>query len=357
MGLEEMKTEQKVAKEERNVLMDKLNQMEKNYEVEEDFDGEKDEESEIFFHNSPDRLDDEENMQLGHRYQSEEGEAEEKENDGQLLDENSDFDVDDEFGLDDIYKQYEEDKETSGKVDSKLAEFIDRRFMTGLSEESYKKMLDNHKPLRPENCKNLVGVKTNTAVWRAINKGARNRDFKLQNIDRSIVRGAIWLTEAVNELIELQKSLKNDKVNKIIGKCNLSLNMNAHTHHEITMFRREVIKPCLPPKFKDMCSNMMPYTDELFGQDMSKVVNDLEAQHKIRQKMTSHNSRRGFGRTFRAGMRGRTFSQNQNYSGYQANPYHPYGYNESYYGNENYRSKNGPLRNKRRPNRRMQRSK
>ena len=337
--LDEVKSEQQRAKTERDELMNKIDGIQANaYESMSNIEEEDENDNNIFYnvHDTSESGDEgeEDNPE-------DENEANENiTNDTMMEVEENDVD------LQEIYKLYEEDKETSASVDDKLAEFVNRKFLTGLSEETYKKMIDQHKPLRPENCKNLAGIKTNVAVWKAIPKATRNKDYKLQSIDRAVVRGGIWLTESVNELIGLQKKTKSTEVKKIAEKCNLALNMFAHTHHELNMFRREMIKPKLPPKFKDLCSNMLPYTDELFGEDIVKVVTELETQNKIKMKITPQYSRRDQGRGIRRGFRGRGLTPNYTPRYYAS--YHPYASNDRYYNNNSYRPKNEAMRTQRR---------
>ena len=47
----------------------------------------------------------------------------------------------DDNSMDELLQDYEEEKETSSKVTSKLAEFIGSRFRNGITEETFKKLI------------------------------------------------------------------------------------------------------------------------------------------------------------------------------------------------------------------------
>ena len=167
-----------------------------------------------------------------------------------------------EDSMDELLQDYEEEKETSAQVNSKLAEFIDSRFRNGISEETYKKLTTEDKPLRPENCKNLTNIKVNVPVWNAMPAKAKKLDFKLQEIQRTNINGGIWLTQAIDEMLQLQKQLKGEgkpvKLDNIVKKCNLTVNMLAQSYHKTNLFRRHIIKTELAPKYRDICAVVPP---------------------------------------------------------------------------------------------------
>lgn len=206
------------------------------------------------------------------------------------------FKMDDDENSNEIINQYEEEKETSPSVNSKLADYVNNRFRKGIKDDTMKKLLEEKRPLRPENCENLAVVKMNTAVFKAIPAGAKKNDVKLQGISRTNIVGSIWLTQVVDEMLQLQKDIKGNQVAKkfqdSLSKCNQVLNMMAQTHYKINMFRKNAIRNVISPKYRDLCSENIPYTEELFGTDISKTVTELENQGKISLKMGQRNTYR-----------------------------------------------------------------
>ena len=199
------------------------------------------------------------------------------------------FNLDEDDNENEMINQYEEEKETAPAVNQKLAEYVNKRFRSGIKEETMKKLMEEKKPLRPENCENLSVVRMNSAVFKAIPALAKKNDVKLQQITRTNIVGSIWLTQAVNEMLQLQQELQDKqmakKLSEPLSKCNQVLNMMAQTHFKTNMFRKNAIRNVISPKYRDLCSETVPYTEELFGTDISKTVTELENQGKLSLKM------------------------------------------------------------------------
>ena len=58
----------------------------------------------------------------------------------------------------------------------------------------------------------------------------------------------------------------------------------AQTHFKTNMFRKNAIRNVISPKYRDLCSETVPYTEELLGTDISKTVTELENQGKLSLK-------------------------------------------------------------------------
>ena len=209
-------------------------------------------------------------------------------------------------------------------------------------------MITEDKPLRPENCKNLTNIKVNVPVWNAMPTKAKKLDFKLQEIQRTNVNGAIWLAQAIDELLQLQKQQRTKekplKLDNVVKKCNLTVNMLAQSYHKTNLFRRQIIKAELAPKYRDICADTHPYSTELFG-DISKIVTDLESQAKLTVKMAP---KKYFSRKASQPTRFR-YSQRSDYQ--RTKPYNNPYQNDYYYGYYP-KSKNDKTRGRSRPHRR-----
>ena len=238
--------------------------------------------------------------------------------------------IEDDEELAEVMQQFEEIKETSGPVNQKLADFVNRGFKNGIKDEAFNKIISDEKPKKPENCTSLQVIKTNTVVWKAIPVKSKKVDIKLQDVSRAAVFGATWLTQAIDEMIVLQKNLKknnkeNQEIEPIIKKCNLSLQMFAQTNYRTNMIRRELIRPVLSPQYRDLCGVNTTMTEELFGDNISKTVADLESQGKITLKMSRKivgkrkNFRGGFNNNYHhpypKPYQGQ-WNQNKNYQGF-----------------------------------------
>ena len=62
--------------------------------------------------------------------------------------------IEDDEELAEVMQQFEEIKETSGPVNQKLADFVNRGFKNGIKDEAFNKIISDEKPKKPENCTN-----------------------------------------------------------------------------------------------------------------------------------------------------------------------------------------------------------
>ena len=83
-------------------------------------------------------------------------------------------------------------------------------------------------------------------------------------------KGAIAVARTKEELTE-------DQMN--------GLTCLATASYEMNMLRRDLIKPGLHEKFSQLCKPTVPVTENLFGNDLTKHIKDIDEVHKATGKM------------------------------------------------------------------------
>jgi hypothetical protein len=56
-----------------------------------------------------------------------------------------------------------------------------------------------------------------------------------------------------------------------------ALALLGHSNRQMNMTRRDLIKPDLSYDYLHLCAHSLPYTDMLFGGDVSKSIRDIES--------------------------------------------------------------------------------
>ena len=88
------------------------------------------------------------------------------------------------------------------------------------------------------------------------------------------------------------------------------------------MLRRDLLKPELRNEYNHLCTHSLPYTNQLFGDDVSKTAKEIEECSKMGYKLQYGSGRgaygffrprggRGRGRGLTRGFRGRGSSEYQ----------------------------------------------
>ena len=187
-----------------------------------------------------------------------------------------------------LAKKFKGQEVTDKDLDSVLSSNITDLFRKGMEEEQYNELLKDEKLSRPANCEGLSVVKCNLLVWDLISPNARTTDKKLQNIEISVVKSATTLAKLVDKTAKIEKQIKekeNDDISYIIDHSNDAIALLGHANRQINLLRKDLLKPELKNEYSHLCNHTVPYTCQLFGDDVSKAAKEIEDAAKIGNKM------------------------------------------------------------------------
>lgn len=233
-------------------------------------------------------------------------------------------------------------------VDSVLAGTLTDLFRKGMDPEQYEFLVKDENTPRPGNCEGLVVVKMNKLIWDVISPVARTNDRKLQNCETAIVKSAIIMANTVDKIAKLEQVFQDGgqtenakEMGALVDSCNDALSLLGHANFQTNMARRDFLKPELKREYGHLCTHSIPYTSELFGDDVSKTAKEIEDCAKL-----GHRLQTGYKIPFK----NRAFPRGGRFRGRGMVPrgrgYHPYaGSSSSYSGSRQLdERKNGPRR-------------
>ena len=203
-------------------------------------------------------------------------------------------------------------------IEPVLADNINELFLKGMDEDQYTEIIRDETLPRPANCEGLVTVKLNQLIWDIVSPTARSRDKELQNIETSCVKSACILAKTVDKLARIDANALESPIEGI----NDAIALLGHTNKQINMLRRDLLKPELRNEYNHLCTHSLPYTNQLFGDDVSKTAKEIEECSKMGYKLQYGSGRgaygffrprggRGRGRGLTRGFRGRGSSEYQ----------------------------------------------
>lgn len=182
-------------------------------------------------------------------------------------------------------------EKTDASVDSVFADTIQNLFTKGLSDEEQKDLCKKFN--RPENCPALVAPRVNQPVWTILRTETKSLDSRFQHLQECLIKASCCLTNHANTMAQTEQDTSNIED---------ALALLGHTNREINLRRRECIKPDLSQDFLHLCSPSVPFTNYLFGDNVTQTVNDIQSINKVSNRVG------GRGR----GFRGRTRHQSRN---------------------------------------------
>jgi flagellar motor protein MotB len=188
--------------------------------------------------------------------------------------------------LSQIASDFDKDENTSGAVTEKLAEIVHKRFSAPLGEEKLKEKLGQY--LRPDNCAKLAVPKVNPEIWMKLNRPASRQDLHMASIQRAIVKAGTQLAEI---LLTTPSGPTGPDLGKLLTMNADAVTLLGHATHQLSMHRRQAIKPFLNKEYATLCSPQGPVIEFLFGDELQSQLNNIKASNKIGNTMASESPR------------------------------------------------------------------
>jgi hypothetical protein len=157
--------------------------------------------------------------------------------------ETKDGDEEDAF-LTTLALEYSADDKTSGPVSTQLAEIVNKRWSSKLSDDKFEEKIAKYD--RPENCERLFAPKVNPEIWSRISNMGQRQDLKLVAIQKTLVAVGTALTQSAQLLmnarqtggIRCHEGGENNTMNDVLTLQVDALALLGHTNYDLSLRRR-----------------------------------------------------------------------------------------------------------------------
>jgi len=218
------------------------------------------------------------------------------------------------------------------KVDKDLSANIEILMRNKPDETVQKNLFDSIK--QPEGCEGLSQITVNPSIWEKMSNDAKGNDGKLQKVQLALVKGTTELVRAYDEIMKLVRDDKEvEKLSSILEIANNSLMCFGIANVELAQRRREAIKPGFENSYAHLFNASMPFTEALFGNELTKNIKDITEDNKLINTVV---------RSQRGAIRGRFM--NRGFRARNATPYQRQYVGTSY--NANYGNRGNSFRGK-----------
>ena len=174
----------------------------------------------------------------------------------------------------------------TANIDSRVAEMVNFLFDNGMREEDYKAICEDEAVKRPDNCHALAPVDCNPQVLEALKLDARRTDFRLKEVNKDILRASTIIMKSLVALDDIAEQEGNAKVAHEVSLLNGALALLGNANHRNNLARRSVMKREINYKYAHLCSDKVPITRFLFGDDVSQTARQIEETDKLRTKFS-----------------------------------------------------------------------
>ena len=184
--------------------------------------------------------------------------------------------------LQELGKEFNKVEELGPCVDDTLSKVVDSGIRYMIDRNLAKELCSKYK--RPENCKSLVVPKINKELWNttSLAKTNKEQDRVYQTAQKYLNQGLIPLVQLIDNLLKNQNSENNFRLARD------SLQLVAYAHRDLSNLRRQKLKVAVADKYKPLCNDSTPLTDNLLGDELEKQIKTLDDMRKVGKDLTKH---------------------------------------------------------------------
>lgn len=192
--------------------------------------------------------------------------------------------------MDSIASDLNADEHTGKDVSDKLAKLVNKRWSEKLTSDKLSEKLKKYP--RPGNLQNLTVPKVNPEIWANMNHTGKQVDLRAANTQNIVSKVGSILAKCTDTLLTARNKKQSKEMNldELIGSHTDALALLGHAQHELSMKRRDAIRPSLNKDYTGLCSQNVPITSLLFGDDLQQQLNTIKASNKITQASKSQRS-------------------------------------------------------------------
>ena len=184
--------------------------------------------------------------------------------------------------LDTIANDLNADEQIDQEVLEKLTKLINKRWSEKLTSDKLSEKLKKHS--RPGNLGSLVAPRVNPEIWANMSHTAKRVDLRAANIQNLVSKVGTIIAKCTDNLLTgREKDAKKIDLDEMVGFYTDALALLGHSQYELSLKRREAMRPSLKREHASLCSPNVPVTSLLFGDDLQQQLNNIKASNKISQ--------------------------------------------------------------------------
>ena len=153
------------------------------------------------------------------------------------------------------------------ELNSEIAESLRRLSSQKLNKETIDRYKDVYKP--PINCKTLGVPRVNKEIWPLLPQKARQGDYSHQQIQQLTSMAAVALSRIAETVYTAGKKIPNEYSRDLLKMSMEASSILGSMNFELNQKRKNEIKPSLNKEFAGICSNQVPVTEWLFGDNIT----------------------------------------------------------------------------------------
>ena len=145
-------------------------------------------------------------------------------------------------------------------------------------------------------------------MWDLLRPRTKSQDVMVQSQQNTVIKASCNIVKQLDKLETMKETVEIDEIQSRIDLGTNALGLLGHYNRQTNVKRRENHKPDLDFQYHHLCTPSQPYSEFLYGDDVTKNVQEIQNVNRVGRKISSdhqYDRGRGFGIIDRGVGRGR----------------------------------------------------
>ncbi|XP_076057149.1 uncharacterized protein LOC143034667 [Oratosquilla oratoria] len=123
-------------------------------------------------------------------------------------------------------------------------------------------------------------------ILEALKQDAKKADLRMKEVNKDITKAASIIIKSLSVLYKVSQDEGNAVVAHEVGMINGALALLGHANYRNNLVCRFNIKREINQKYSHLCSDKVPMSRFLFGDDLSQSARQIKEEEKLKSKIT-----------------------------------------------------------------------
>lgn len=187
--------------------------------------------------------------------------------------------------LQEMGNEFEKLEAVGPKVNDILSKVVNSGIRAQIDRNVAKELVAKYD--RPENCEALKVPRVNKELWNTSTfaKQTKEMDKAFQTTQKYLNQGLVPLVVLMNKML----STENTEDFRLARD---SFQLLAYAHRDMSNLRRQLIKSVVADKYKQLCNDSTPITENLLGDELEKQVKTVDEMRKVGHNISKYKTDR-----------------------------------------------------------------
>lgn len=183
-----------------------------------------------------------------------------------------------------ILAQTKDTEDHGDPLSSSVAESLEKIPNLSMTAEKLDELKKKYKV--PANCQILGVPKINEEIWSALPKDIKLQDARLQASQQHLSRAFTAQARSMDLLIANKQQIPKDVYQALLQNLmDASLSVGS-TVRDMNNTRKHNIRPVIQPQYAALCSNRLPVTTKLFGDNLDQSLKLVRSMSNVVRSQT-----------------------------------------------------------------------